>query len=296
MPAINLSKAIVVQLPILNLFIAFSVVSVPPVNTFAISPQQYCEVLEKKAPGTFEMLNLDTQSADPTATIKVRGSEYLGNLGSVVPYNASITLCGNTYNISGTLQTNPMQAYTTTSKILLSAVNPTYNACSGTSTGMTICAGATCFSATEGGSKALFANLRVPVPQPELGCVNAGGMTFKNGNSCLASDFRVTTEFVDQVVVVDGNQQTVQAFRLNFSATETATDSSTITKVKYCSRGVFHYATVRSGPLAQKNDSVISCILSTGEGTPKLFSPPPVQGELTTGIKNWLVNKGGCAP
>ncbi|MBL7545444.1 MAG: hypothetical protein JNL11_16610 [Bdellovibrionaceae bacterium] len=224
-----------------------------PLNTsYALSPQQYCESLEKKSPDSFEILNLEggrMEGAVPvTSTFEKPFTLY--GVSSKISFEA----CGGRYELS---------VGSTTS--ILGMVNSIYPICgagnSVPSTAMYL----------NGGANDL----------PNAGdlCSNVAGYSAKNGNSCHLDKIEIS--YV-------GGGGTVK-----FTKTELGAVGSL--SVKYCLKGKFMFAAMRSGPLSRPYDSVQSCVSSDGRSTPGVFTnKKPLQGEIFENVKKWLLDEKGC--
>lgn len=288
-----------VKYSLLNKKFLFYTAALLTTDALALSPQQYCEALEKKSPGAFELLNLETSGGEVSLRNRTITDE-LTNGSSTVPMISELTACGNSYKISiPKYSGNESQiSVNRISNLKIEFIgNSQFDLCSSNGTGA-LCQGLSCIAAT-----GPF-EIMIPISkfgyssslETETGCANRKGYRFKNGNSCTVGDFKVTSALVPYSYTDPdtGEVKTGATTKYSVTVSENQTDSAAQIKAKYCAAGMFHFATVRSGPLSEKYDSVINCIRANGQSFPKPFSTKPLQGELLSDLKVWLVDKKGC--
>lgn len=226
-----------------------------PLNTsYALSPQQYCESLEKKSPDSFEILNLEGGRMEGAVPVT---STFEKPFGPGNAQQVSFEACGSRYELSidSTNGTN-----------VLRTASPTYPVCGAV-------AGVPSTSLYIKGDA-------IDLPPAGDLCLNAAGYNAKNGNSC----------HLDKIEILRnrGGGGTVKFTKSELGAVGSLS-------VKYCLKGKFMFAAMRSGPMSRPYDSVQSCVSSDGRSTPGVFTnKKPLQGEIFENVKKWLLDEKGC--
>lgn len=122
-----------------------------------------------------------------------------------------------------------------------------------------------------------------PCGNQSLSCVSSNGIRFPNGNSCVIDSItNLTSQGQDGITSADVEYTTV--------------DGVSQYNIKFCSKGIYHFATVQSGPLSNANDIVTACVRGSGtKATPGAWNASaPQKGQVINDVKGWLVDKNGC--
>jgi hypothetical protein len=270
----------------------------------ALTPQQYCEALEARSPGSFEILNME-DSTSPVLTSTIKRSFLLGYpSGQTVTfeacgmkYSAHIPNCRANYDQSQGIYSIMFCDGPVT--LTLKDKPTEIPFCPTNGQGVICDSNASCYG------MGLYSANSIHMSQGPLvdnqtsfqesifgsmgrACANRRGINYKNGNSCIISDLRLSAGDIPSAYASN-------ASGIYLNLTETKVDSSSRVRVKYCAAGSFHLATVATGPLSSSFDSVISCIRGSGQGIAGDFtSIKPLQGDVLSDLKLWLIDRNGC--